>query len=174
MSSPKHTSIFQFYLIYLVTTVNCIYHLNQKDLNLVEMFEDVVYAENFTYFKLSLNGNILLRLHSISGDADLYVSHGSEPPTWQEYAIKSTTCGVDSVIIDSSARRPIKVGVYGHVAHQMSEFILEVFLDISDVSEDFNFSFKNESKPKDKIYKILELSLEVLSFVFEILFEVLL
>lgn len=172
MYKSKNAAILQIYLICLITTANCIYHINQKDLYLLQTFEGEVGAENFTYYTVSSEGNILIRLHSLSGDADLYVSCDSKRPNWQEYSMKSTTCGVDSVIIDYNIVRPVEVGVYGHVEYQKSEFLLEEFVDTSYVSEngdfssDSNFELENETK-------MYELLFELLKFVLNILFEIL-
>ena len=172
MYQSKNPLIFQIYLTCLITTANCIYHINQKDLYLLQTFEGEVGAENYTYYNVSSEGNILIRLQTLSGDTDLYVSCDSKRPNWQEYSMKSTTCGVDSVIIDSNVVRPVQVGVYGHVAYQKSEFLLEEFLDTSYVSEDSDFSFDSDLQLKNET-KISELLFEILKFVLNILFEIL-
>lgn len=60
-----------------------------------------VQKENFTYYGMKFEGNILLELTSLIGDSDLYVSQKTLKPTYSPHknCLQSVTCGVDSVIV---------------------------------------------------------------------------
>ncbi|KAJ9583017.1 hypothetical protein L9F63_022633 [Diploptera punctata] len=94
---------------------------------------------NYTYYSLMYEGPIVLYLHTSSGDADLYVSQEVARPTYEpdNNDLQSTTCGLDTVFIPSSFKRPVGIGVYGHVSHEKSAYLLEVFY--SDEDEDAIF-----------------------------------
>lgn len=58
-------------------------------------------------------GKIVLRMRSLRGDADLYVSDSTLHPSFDEYELQSATCGADAVSIPAHFRRPVGIGVYG-------------------------------------------------------------
>lgn len=84
---------------------------------------------NYTYFSLRHDGPITLYLHSELGDADLYVSQKVATPTFEPetYCLQSSTCGLDVIHVPRSFLRPIGIGVYGHISHEVSVYLLEVF-----------------------------------------------
>lgn len=94
----------------------------------------------FTYYILMFEGPITLNLHSRSGDADLYISQHVSKPTYEpdSYCLQSVTCGVDTIRIPSSFKRPIGIGVYGHPSHDVSTYLLEAtYSDEDDIDDDF-------------------------------------
>ena len=103
----------------------------------VRTFTGTVAAEHYSYYRITFEGRVIIRMHTLHGDADLYVSTESLRPTWMNYTMKSYTCGEDEVILESSDKRPVGVGVYGHVLFPESEIELSVYIDRSaDVDEE--------------------------------------
>ncbi|XP_050504117.1 UPF0669 protein C6orf120 homolog [Diabrotica virgifera virgifera] len=90
--------------------------------------EGVVGNESFVYYYIHHSGNIVLSLSSSVGDADMYISDTQVFPTYypDTYDLHSATCGTDNVEIPLNFKSPIAVGVYGHSAHEVSNFILQV------------------------------------------------
>lgn len=104
------------------------YVYEESNLVHVQSFEGKIGAGNFTYYRLTLDGFVLIRLHTLEGDADIYTSSFSLKPTWEAYDMKSTTCGMDEVAIDPSHKRPVGIGVYGYAADE-NVFGMSVFVD---------------------------------------------
>lgn len=119
------------FLVYCLTLLLPAVATAYEESNLihVQSFEGQVGTENFTYYRLTLDGCVIVRLESLQGDADLYVSSTSLKPTWEAYDFKSNTCGTDEVVILPSQLRPIGIGVYGYVPAETSVFQLSVFLN---------------------------------------------
>ena len=86
-----------------------------------------VEAEQYRYIQIDRDGDYRVELHSLQGDADLYVSDETTSPSYQDYQVKSTTCGDDVVYVPNYFLRPVYVGVYGHISYDQSKFILKVF-----------------------------------------------
>ncbi|XP_005377700.1 PREDICTED: UPF0669 protein C6orf120 homolog isoform X2 [Chinchilla lanigera] len=86
-------------------------------------------AGNYSYLRLNHEGRIVLRMRSLSGDADLYVSDSTLHPSFDDYKLQSATCGQDSVVIPAHFQRPVGIGIYGHPSHQESDFEMKVFYD---------------------------------------------
>lgn len=95
---------------------------------------------NYTYYSLMYDGPITLYLHSELGDADLYVSQTVTKPTFEPetYCLQSSTCGLDVIHIPQSFLRPIGIGVYGHISHEVSVYLLEVFYREEDETDKFD------------------------------------
>lgn len=94
----------------------------------------------FTYYILMFEGPITLQLYSRSGDADLYISQYIAKPTYEldSHCLQSVTCGVDTVHIPASYKRPIGIGVYGHTSHDVSSYLLEAsYSDEDGIEGDF-------------------------------------
>ena len=86
---------------------------------------------NYTYYTLKQPGNVQLKLTSLEGDADMYVSgFDQEKPTFMfdEHYLSSTTCGEDVVSLPYHMKRPIHIGVYGHPRYPVSKFALDVVI----------------------------------------------
>lgn len=113
------------FLIGLFTFFHC-GHCNLKH---VQTFEGAVGAENFTYYKLVLEGHVVVKLHTSQGDADLYLSTETLKPTWTDYTMKSDTCGHEIVLVRRHHTRPVGIGVYGYVHHPVSKYQLSVYVD---------------------------------------------
>ncbi|XP_078490492.1 UPF0669 protein v1g209471-like [Ciona intestinalis] len=118
-----------------------------NDLIHVQTFYGYVGAENFTYFRLTLEGDVVVKLHSHEGDADLYLSTETEKPTWEDYTMKSDTCSEDIVSVQSFQPRPIGIGVYGYIHHYKSSFSLSVYLDPQSKSHPDDLKAKVPLKP---------------------------
>lgn len=97
----------------------------------IQSLSGEVDAGNFSYYKLSSEGNIYLKLVSTEGDADLYASTQTLTPTWDDYTMKSDTCGAELIAIQSHDSRPVGVGVYGYINFPSSKYELHVYRDTS-------------------------------------------
>ena len=84
---------------------------------------------NFTHYALKQEGTVTLILDSIFGDADIYISENNPKPDYMDYDIQSTTFGQDIVTISKDLKRPVGIGVYGHIYHPLSKYLLTVVLD---------------------------------------------
>ena len=101
---------------------------------LLNSFRQEVGGGNFTYYKLTREGTVMLVLETIQGDADLYISDKTSTPDWENFELQAVTCGLDEVVVPVSMKRPVGVGVYGHPAHELSIFDLHVY--VSDDGDD--------------------------------------
>ncbi|KAG8504739.1 UPF0669 protein [Galemys pyrenaicus] len=98
---------------------------------LLHVVQGRIGAGNYSYLRLSHEGRVVLRMRSLRGDADLYVSDSTLHPSFDDYALQSATCGPDAVAIPGHFRRPVGIGVYGHPSHLESEFEMRVYHDRS-------------------------------------------
>ncbi|XP_008993649.3 UPF0669 protein C6orf120 homolog [Callithrix jacchus] len=96
---------------------------------LLHVVQGQIGAGNYSYLRLNHEGKIVLRMRSLKGDADLYVSASSLHPSFDDYELQSATCGPDAVSIPAHFRRPVGIGVYGHPSHLESEFEMKVYYD---------------------------------------------
>lgn len=103
---------------------------------LVYTFSNQVGSGNFSYFKLHRDGTVRLDLKSIAGDADLYVSSSTLSPDFIDYELSSATCGDDEVIVTAEMQRPVGVGVFGHPSHEVSHFVLSVYVLYDDAQSE--------------------------------------
>lgn len=101
----------------------------------------------FTYYILMFDGPITLNLYSHVGDADLYISQHISKPTYEpdSHCLQSVTCGIDTVHIPASFKRPIGIGVYGHTFHDISHYQLEATYSDDENPEFDVFSRDNSS-----------------------------
>lgn len=86
-------------------------------------------AGNMTYYTLKTEGTITLIMDSIVGDADIYVSESNSKPDYMDYDLQSSTCGQDIITIPKDFRRPVGVGIFGHVYHPLSKYEILVVSD---------------------------------------------
>jgi len=94
---------------------------------LIQTLQDEIGAENFTYYRLHRPGMLRLELFSISGDVDIYISTETQQPNYEVYYLKSETCGIDVVSVDSSIQRPVYIGIYGHPFYLSSKYKLSIY-----------------------------------------------
>ncbi|XP_026462828.1 UPF0669 protein C6orf120 homolog isoform X2 [Ctenocephalides felis] len=92
-------------------------------------------SKNYSYWSLSYQGTILIKLFSISGDCDLYISKNGLKPLVDplRYDLHSATCGVDEVLVPHSFKRPISIGVYGYSASEKNLCQLDIYKPIAEV-----------------------------------------
>lgn len=108
---------------------------------LLHVVQGQIAAGNYSYLRLNHDGRIILHMHSLRGDADLYVSDKTLRPSFDTYKLQSVTCGQDVVVVPGEFSRPVGIGIYGHPSYQESEFEMRVFLDDTvrhDPFEDMN------------------------------------
>ncbi|XP_074247621.1 UPF0669 protein C6orf120 homolog [Saimiri boliviensis] len=96
---------------------------------LLHVVQGQIGAGNYSYLRRNHEGKIVLRMRSLKGDADLYVSASSLHPSFDDYELQPATCGPDAVSIPAHFRRPVGIGVYGHPSHLESEFEMKVYYD---------------------------------------------
>ena len=93
---------------------------------ILQTVTDVIGAGNYSYYKLKKQGSVRLSLTSLEGDADLYVASEVSQPDYENYDLKSATCGLDIVDVAEDVVRPVGIGVYGHSSADISKFILDI------------------------------------------------
>ncbi len=84
---------------------------------------------NYSYFSLHEKGSITIMVESITGDADIYVSENYAQPSFSEYDMQSSTCGIDTVMVPKSFKRPVHIAIYGHVHSLLTEYKITAILD---------------------------------------------
>uniref|UniRef100_A0A8D2BE11 CF120 protein n=1 Tax=Sciurus vulgaris TaxID=55149 RepID=A0A8D2BE11_SCIVU len=96
---------------------------------LLHVVQGQIGAGNYSYLRLNHEGKIVLKMQSLRGDADLYVSDSTLHPSFDDYELQSVTCGQDVVFIPAHFQRPVGIGIYGHPSHHESDFEMKVYLD---------------------------------------------
>lgn len=94
----------------------------------LDSFSGIAAASNYTYYSYDGEGAIIVRLISLTGDADLYVGEDGIEPTFDldRHSLQSITCGEDIVEVPTHFKRPVNIGVYGHPSHESSLYVLQV------------------------------------------------
>ena len=123
---------FKLSICLLLLVISLSHGWQPREIVHVQTLDGMVGAENFTYYRLSFGGRVLVKLQSIEGDADLYLSTNTMRPSWSDYTMKSASCGEDEVIVEPHEPRPVGLGVYGYVLHPISKFRLSIFLEKSE------------------------------------------
>lgn len=96
---------------------------------LLHVVQGQVGAGNYSYLRLNHDGRIILEMQSLKGDADMYVSDATLNPSFDEYELQSSTCGLDVVVVPDRFKRPVGIGIYGHPSNSESEFEIKVYYD---------------------------------------------
>ncbi|KAJ8364967.1 hypothetical protein SKAU_G00137980 [Synaphobranchus kaupii] len=118
---------------------------------LLHVVQGHIGAGNYSYLRLNHDGNIILHMQSLKGDADLYVSDKTLRPSFDLYKLQSVTCGQDVVVVPVDFVRPVGIGIYGHPSHQESEFEMKVFYDQTILEDPFDkSSYFSEEGDKQK------------------------
>lgn len=132
----------------------------------IQTFDGEIGAGNFTYFALKKEGEVTLILESIEGDADIYVSQENLKPDFENYDLKSATCGEDIVTIPSTYKRPIGISVFGHVYAPTTRYTMKVLMDYSSGDESERYHSETDEPEESLIWtvfvNILKLILEIL------------
>uniref|UniRef100_A0A4W4G118 CF120 protein n=1 Tax=Electrophorus electricus TaxID=8005 RepID=A0A4W4G118_ELEEL len=128
-------------LLVLFSQVRGFYHASEEvsvpeEWVLLHVVQGHVGAGNYSYLRLNHDGRIVLYMHSLKGDADLYVSDKTLRPDFDTYKLQSATCGYDVVVVPGDFVRPVGIGIYGHPSHLESEFEMKVFYDQTALAED--------------------------------------
>lgn len=157
MNSFLHKLIFTLKNIFLLIFINfvsikCFANISEnRGIVIKEIITGHVEKENFTYYIVNLEVDVLLNLSSIVGDCDLYISQASKTngevvkPNIDifGYDLHSATCGQDLLLVDGNIRRPFCIGIYAHPSHQMCQFTLEFIGFETDKSITFNDRYEN-------------------------------
>lgn len=123
------------YILICSKSGNCFFsEIDKHDIVFYETIEGEIEKENFTYYVVDSDDDILLNLTSLVGDCDMYVSQapksGQNPskPTTEllSYDLQSTTCGEDSLFIDRYINRPFCIGIYAHPSYSTCSYKLEI------------------------------------------------
>uniref|UniRef100_A0A8C5QE27 Chromosome 6 open reading frame 120 n=1 Tax=Leptobrachium leishanense TaxID=445787 RepID=A0A8C5QE27_9ANUR len=96
---------------------------------LLHVIQGQIGSGNYSYLRLNHDGRIILKMQSLRGDADMYISSVTLHPSFDEYELQSTTCGVDVITVPDLFTRPVGIGIYGHPFYMESEFELQVYYD---------------------------------------------
>ena len=161
-----------FRYIYLIAFVLITLLQLVKVEKLLSSHKGTVGAGNYSYFYLKEPGEITLLLHSLSGDADLYVSDTKHYASFTNFNMSSTTCGLDMVTIRPVFSRPVQISVYGHIHSPVSKYKLSAVLNYTgenfhfhDSGADFSSGFGDDSawKPfQSFLWDILEILLKII------------
>ncbi|KAL9954626.1 hypothetical protein ACROYT_G042190 [Oculina patagonica] len=147
-----------FFISLLLSLVSCEH--------VIQTFYGEIGAGNFTYFTLKKEGDVTLILDSTEGDADIYVSQDNLKPDFDDYDLKSATCGEDVVTIPSYYKRPIGISVFGHVHAPFSKYTMKVLMDYSTGDESERHHSEKEEPEESLIWtvfvNILKIILEIL------------
>ncbi|KAK3588872.1 hypothetical protein CHS0354_025853 [Potamilus streckersoni] len=143
---------FFFYLALLI--VNLIFcHAAE----VLQVLEDTVSGENFSYYRLSVQGRIYIELETLEGDADIYVSDETLQPDYMNYKLKSVTCGLDSVEVPAEFKRPVGIGIFGQPIHATSRYrITTKWLASTDENEDYQRLMDTYYKYEEYIFYDIE------------------
>ncbi|GFR95342.1 UPF0669 protein C6orf120 homolog [Elysia marginata] len=124
----------------LLTVALLTYHGEASpDGRVIQVLEDKVGADNFTYYRLQRSGVLRLELVSIKGDVDIYVSTEVQHPDYNLYDLKSDTCGKDIINIPSKMQRPVFISVFGHPNHIESKYRFTIFELQEQFVEDYEY-----------------------------------
>ncbi|XP_055472139.1 UPF0669 protein C6orf120 homolog isoform X2 [Psammomys obesus] len=130
MAAPWRCALLMILASQVVALVKC---LEEDDVPeewlLLHVVQGQIGAGNYSYLRLNHEGKIILRMQSLRGDADLYVSDSTPHPSFDEYELQSVTCGQDVVFIPAHFQRPVGIGIYGHPSHHESDFEMRVYYD---------------------------------------------
>lgn len=134
--------------------------------NVIQTFYGEIGAGNFTYFTLKKEGDVTLILESVEGDADIYISQDSLKPDFDNYDLKSATCGDDVVTIPTYYKRPIGISVFGHVYAPLTKYTMKVLMDYSG-GEESERQYNESEEPEESflwtlLVYILKIILEIL------------
>lgn len=137
--------------------------------HLVYTFSNRVGSGNFSYFKLHREGFIRLVLTSNSGDADLYISSATLYPDYNNYELKSATCGEDSVEVPVEMIRPVGIGIFGHPSSEVSEFNLFVYADDDNIPDGTHISQHIASSSETEESLVWSIFVGILKLILDIL-----
>lgn len=121
-----------------------------EEWTLLHVVQGHIGAGNYSYLRLNHDGRIILHMHSLKGDADLYVSDKTLRPSFDTYKLQSVTCGRDAVVVPGEFARPVGIGIYGHPSHKESEFEMRVFFDQTVAPEPFDKGSYNSGEEHEK------------------------
>ncbi|KAM4772288.1 UPF0669 protein C6orf120 homolog [Rhinophrynus dorsalis] len=117
-------------LLYALSSIDCSTDDEvPEEWLLLHVVQGHIGAGNYSYLKLNHEGKIILKMQSLRGDADIYVSDATLNPSFDEYELQSTTCGLDMITVPEHFTRPVGIGIYGHPSHLESEFEIRVYYD---------------------------------------------
>jgi hypothetical protein len=137
-------------------------------------FNGEVGAGNYTYYKLTREGDLRLVLYTENGDSDLYISDKTLHPDFENYELQSVTCGDDELLIPTSMKRPIGIGVYGHPSQDTSKYVMSLLSGTGEDDESSNFvserggtsNTQGEQEEQSILYTVL---VGILKIAFDIL-----
>ncbi|XP_078000756.1 UPF0669 protein v1g209471-like [Glandiceps talaboti] len=121
-------SVNNYFAICVIMIVTAVFNLCSGQY-VIQTFTGTIGSGNFTYYRLSREGDLSIVLDTLKGDADIYISQTNMNPDYDDYDLKAASCGQDRVEIPKDFKRPIGVGVYGHVYFFSSDYRLSVVLD---------------------------------------------
>ncbi len=91
----------------------------------INTFHDTVHAGEVKYYSLESRSPVVLALHSIEGDADIFGAPTSKnsKPSASSFEYMSASCGLDVMVLPmSDSVRRVSVGIFGHVRHERTQY----------------------------------------------------
>ncbi|KAK7505447.1 hypothetical protein BaRGS_00003192 [Batillaria attramentaria] len=110
--------------------------------SLIQTVSGTLLAENITFYRLTGEGSLRLELHSLKGDADLYVSSQTLQPSFDNNELKSETCGLDVIEVPSTMDRPVGIGIYGHPLQPKAVYKMDIFFVAEGEVDEYEQLFK--------------------------------
>ncbi|XP_004470751.1 UPF0669 protein C6orf120 homolog [Dasypus novemcinctus] len=130
MAAPWKRALLLLLTSQALSLVNCFEEEEvPEEWILLHVVQGQIGAGNYSYLRLNHEGKIILKMQSLKGDADLYISDSTLHPSFDDYELQSVTCGQDIVFIPAHFQRPVGIGIYGHPSHHESEFEMKVYYD---------------------------------------------
>ncbi|KAM4694628.1 UPF0669 protein C6orf120 homolog [Discoglossus pictus] len=122
-------TLVMFLAVYAVLLVKCSDDMIPDEWMLLHVVQGQIGAGNYSYLRLNHEGKIILEMQSLRGDADMYISDSNLHPSFDDYDLQSTTCGLDVITVPYHFKRPVGIGIYGHPSYMESEFEIKVYYD---------------------------------------------
>ncbi|XP_053566974.1 UPF0669 protein C6orf120 homolog [Bombina bombina] len=130
MVAHWRTTALTLLTVYVVTVIQCSADdVIPDEWMLLHVVEGQIGAGNYSYLRLNHEGKIILEMQSLRGDADIYISSSTIHPSFDDYELQSTTCGLDVITVPYHFQRPVGIGIYGHPSYLESEFEIKVYYD---------------------------------------------
>lgn len=126
-----------FYCFFGIEALLALQGETLSDGRVIQVLDDEIGAENFTYYRLQRPGVLRLELVSVKGDVDIYVSSEVQHPDYNVYDLKSDSCGKDIIHIPSKMQRPVYISVFGHPNHIQSKYKFTIFELQEEFVEDY-------------------------------------
>ena len=108
----------------IILELLCLLHISSA-YKVINTFHDTVHAGEVKYYSLDSRSPVVLAVHSIEGDADIFGAPTSKnsKPSASSFEYMSASCGLDVMVLPmSDSVRRVSVGIFGHVRHTTTQY----------------------------------------------------